>query len=100
MYDDKILKSNGTVYFVQMEYGTAAVGEKPVKARDINNLLLHPTVPDGAKGKAFYSDFPGCDQSNDDNEIAVGKSEKTCIAYQISGAKTTEVVFSNDYRWK
>ncbi len=103
VYDDKILKSNGTVYFLQMNYGTAATGSRPVKARDINNLIMHPTVAKGATGKAFYSDFPGCDQSNDDNTIAVGKSEKTCIAYQITGAKTTEVIYSGypeKYRWQ
>lgn len=103
LYDAKNTKADGTLYFLEMTYGTAKEGTRPVKARDINNLLMHPKVGEGQKGKAFYSDAPGCSQDNDDNSIPVGKSEKTCIVYQISGPKVTEVAYTGypeKFLWK
>lgn len=106
VYTGTLTKANGPVYFLNVNYANAAASAdttKKVKAADINQLELHPVVASGQKGKTYYGSVPGCAHEGDYNEIPVGKSQDTCIIYQISGPKTTSVVYNdytNEFTWK
>lgn len=106
VYTGTLKKTNGTVYFLTVNYANAAGPvdtTKTVKAADINQLELHPVVASGQKGKTFYGSVPGCAHDEDYTEIPVGKSQDTCIIYQISGPKATSVVYNdytNQFTWK
>lgn len=105
VYTGNIVKKNGTVYFLMANYANVGggTGAGKVNASDINQLEFHPTISAGQKGKTFYSSVPGCDDSHDYDVIPVGKSQNTCIPFQISGPTVSGVEYDSypqSFAWK
>lgn len=77
VYGGNVKKSDGTVYFLTVNYANVNGDPTKVHSSDINQLELHPDIASSQKGKTFYSSVPGCDNGNDCDDIPVGKSQDT-----------------------
>ncbi|MEO8751014.1 hypothetical protein V3G39_00215 [Dermatophilaceae bacterium Sec6.4] len=105
VYGGNIAKSGGTVYFLMANYANmgGGTGAGKVNASDINQYEFHPTFGAGQKGKTFFSSVPGCENNHDYDVIPVGKSQDTCIPFQITGAKVSGVEYDSypqSFAWK
>ncbi len=87
--------ADGKLYFATINYANVD-GTTVVTANEVNRLELHPTITYSQRGKALYSEVPGCSDEAEDSDIGKGQSVDICIAYQIVGATVTTMTY-NDY---
>ncbi len=103
VYSQGLDKAKGTVYFVNFEVSPIKIGSTgKFRTSAINGLFLHPDFASGQTARRMYGDVDAC-KTDSTATLQVGEVGKGCYIYQITGDKSSKVVY-NDYEhnltWK
>lgn len=96
--DGKLDKAKGTVYFVNFEVSPIKFGSTgKFRTSSINGLFLHPSFEKSQTARRMYGSVDAC-KTDSSSTLQIGESGKGCYIYQITGDKSTKVVY-NDYKY-